>query len=183
MLRPVLLLLTKKQGATVEVLSLYKNWKGYTSDYEGSQKLVFSLKEPNSFLVKNNVMRISTEPRVSKKDWDFEIRGYFPDRDCSIVDTKGNIVAQVIDHVALKYVLFLAEDRDNSCQRFYIPIYVFFFFFLYVNLQMARAKKEVPEFMTSNDLYHVVVQPGIDQAFVFGVIAILDYIYGESTRC
>ncbi|KAG2717934.1 hypothetical protein I3843_03G194600 [Carya illinoinensis] len=137
-----LLLIRRKQGATVEVLSLYKNWKGYTSDYEGSQKLVFSLKEPNSFLVKNNVMRISTEPRVSKKDWDFEIRGYFPDRDCSIVDTKGNIVAQ-----------------------------------------MARAKKEVPEFMTSNDLYHVVVQPGIDQAFVFGVIAILDYIYGESTRC
>lgn len=89
----------------VEVLSLYKNWKGYTSDYEGSQKLVFSLKEPNSFLVKNNVMRISTEPRVSKKDWDFEIKGYFPDRDCSIVDTKGNIVAQVIDQVALKYVL------------------------------------------------------------------------------
>ncbi|KAG2717933.1 hypothetical protein I3843_03G194600 [Carya illinoinensis] len=136
------LLLIRRKGATVEVLSLYKNWKGYTSDYEGSQKLVFSLKEPNSFLVKNNVMRISTEPRVSKKDWDFEIRGYFPDRDCSIVDTKGNIVAQ-----------------------------------------MARAKKEVPEFMTSNDLYHVVVQPGIDQAFVFGVIAILDYIYGESTRC
>ncbi|KAF5481703.1 hypothetical protein F2P56_002336 [Juglans regia] len=137
-----LLLIRRKQAAMVEVLSLYKNWRGYTSDYEGSQKLVFSLKEPNSFLVKNNVMRISTEPRVSKKDWDFEIKGYFPDRDCSIVDTKGNIVAQ-----------------------------------------MAGGKKEVPGLMTSNDLYHVVVQPGIDQAFVFGVIAILDYIYGESTRC
>lgn len=48
---------------------------------------------------------------------------------------------------------------------------------------MAGGKKEVPGLMRSNDLYHVVVQPGIDQAFVFGVIAILDYIYGESTRC
>lgn len=37
--------------------------------------------------------------------------------------------------------------------------------------------------MGSKDLYHVVVTPGIDQAFVFGVIGILDYIYGESTRC
>lgn len=33
------------------------------------------------------------------------------------------------------------------------------------------------------DFYHVVVKPGMDQAFVFGVIAILDHIYGESTDC
>jgi hypothetical protein len=78
----------------VEALSIYKNWKGYTFDYEGSQKLVFCLKEPNSCLVKNNPMRISTEPRVSNKDWDFEIKGYFPDKDCSIIDAKGNVVAQ-----------------------------------------------------------------------------------------
>lgn len=45
------------------------------------------------------------------------------------------------------------------------------------------ARKEAKEVMTSNDLYHVVVKPGIDQAFVFGVIAVLDYTYGESTRC
>ncbi|KAM4087586.1 hypothetical protein ACB094_07G005700 [Castanea mollissima] len=115
--------------------------KGYTFDYEGSQKLVFSLKEPNSCLVRNNAMKISTEPRVSNKDWDFTIKGYFPDRDCSIIDTKGDIVAQV------------------------------------------GVKEEVQELMESKDLYHVVVKPGIDQAFVFGVIATLDYIYGESTRC
>ena len=78
----------------VEALSIYKYWKGYTFDYEGSQKLVFCLKEPNSCLVKNNPMRISTEARVSNKDWDFEIKGYFPDKDCSIIDTKGNVVAQ-----------------------------------------------------------------------------------------
>ena len=44
-------------------------------------------------------------------------------------------------------------------------------------------KKEVQELYASKDLYHVVVKPGVDQAFVFGVIATLDYIYGESTRC
>jgi len=43
--------------------------------------------------------------------------------------------------------------------------------------------KEVEELMENNDLYRVVVKPGMDQAFVFGVIAILDYIYGESTNC
>ncbi|KAM4087587.1 hypothetical protein ACB094_07G005800 [Castanea mollissima] len=87
-----------------------QEWKGYTFDYEGSQKLVFSLKEPNSCLVRNNAIKISTEP------------------------------------------------RDG-------------------------VKKEVQELMASKDLYHVVVKPGIDQAFVFGVIATLDYIYGESMRC
>ena len=54
-------------------------------------------------------------------------------------------------------------------------------FFVY-EVQVG-VKKEVQELMASKDLYHVVVQPGIDQAFVFGVIATLDYIYGESTRC
>nr|XP_023884395.1 protein LURP-one-related 6-like isoform X2 [Quercus suber] len=130
-----LLLIRRKKGGMVEALSIYKKWKGYTYDYEGSQKLVFSLKEPNSCLVRNNAMKISTEHRVSNKDWDFTIKGYFPDKDCSIIDSKGNIVAQVT------------------------------------------------ELMASKDLYHVVVKPGIDQAFVFGVIATLDYIYGESTRC
>lgn len=44
-------------------------------------------------------------------------------------------------------------------------------------------RKEVEEVMESKDLYHVMVKAGTDQAFVFGVIAILDYMYGESTRC
>ncbi|XP_047086696.1 protein LURP-one-related 6-like [Lolium rigidum] len=37
--------------------------------------------------------------------------------------------------------------------------------------------------MAGRDFYHVVVQPGYDQAFVIGVIAILDNTNGESTRC
>lgn len=37
--------------------------------------------------------------------------------------------------------------------------------------------------MLSKDIYYVSIKPGIDQAFVVGVIAILDNIYGESTSC
>ncbi|GAY60922.1 hypothetical protein CUMW_205820, partial [Citrus unshiu] len=44
-------------------------------------------------------------------------------------------------------------------------------------------KKEIEDLMESKDLYHIVVKPRIDQAFIAGVIATLDYVYGESTRC
>lgn len=131
------LLLMRRKGGIVEALSIYKKWKGYTLDYGGSQKLVFSLREPNSCLVKNKTISISTRSRGGE----FKINGYFPDKCCSIVDSKGNEVAQV------------------------------------------GVMKEVDELMESKDLYPVVVKPGMDQAFVFGVIAILDYIYGESTSC
>ncbi|XVE97885.1 hypothetical protein REPUB_Repub03eG0057200 [Reevesia pubescens] len=112
------LLLIHRKGGMVEALSIHKKWKA-----------------------KNNAIRISIEPKESSKDWDFEIKGYFPDRNCSIIDSIGKTVAQI------------------------------------------GVKKEVEELMASKDLYHVVVKPGIDQAFVLGVIAVLDYIYGESTRC
>ncbi|KAJ9687918.1 hypothetical protein PVL29_013914 [Vitis rotundifolia] len=136
------LLLIRRKGGVVQALSIHRQWKGYSFDYEGLQKLVFSFKEPKSCLARNNItIRTSTEHNRGNKNWDFEINGYFPDRDCSIVDSKGNIVAQV------------------------------------------GVKKEVNELMGSKDLYHVVIKPGIDQAFVFGVIAVLDYIYEESTRC
>lgn len=80
----------------VEALSIYKKWNGYKVDYEGLQSLVFSLKEANSCLVKNKGIRISIEPRVvGNKSLEFEIKGYFPDKCCSIVDTRGNVVAQV----------------------------------------------------------------------------------------
>lgn len=142
------LLLLRRKGGMVEAVSIYRKWRGYSIDFEGSKKLVFSLKEPNSScFVKNNLIRISTTEQSSSinssnKSWDFEIRGYFPDKICSIVDSKGNVIAQV------------------------------------------GAKKELEGVMgMSKDLYNVMVKPGIDQAFVFGVIAVLDYIYGESTYC
>ncbi|KAL6974617.1 hypothetical protein U1Q18_028801 [Sarracenia purpurea var. burkii] len=135
------LLLIRQKGGIVEALSINRQWKGYASDYEGSQKLVFSLKHPISFF-KNIPIRISTEPSCCGGRWEFEVKGYFPERACCIVDSFGNIIAQV------------------------------------------GVKKELEELMArSNDLYHVVVKPGIDQAFVFGIIAVLDYIFDGSTRC
>ena len=98
----------------VQALSIHRKWKGYTFDYEGSQKLVFSLKEPNfSCLLRNNAIRVSTEPRRSNKDWDFEIKGYFPDRSCSIVDSSGNIVAQVRDLCLMSFSLNYILENDT----------------------------------------------------------------------
>ncbi|KAG4194867.1 hypothetical protein ERO13_A06G077100v2 [Gossypium hirsutum] len=62
------LLLIRRKGGMVEALSIHKKWKGYSFDYEGSQKLVFTLKEPaRSCLANNNAIRISTEPKSSSK--------------------------------------------------------------------------------------------------------------------
>ncbi|XP_015931595.1 protein LURP-one-related 6 [Arachis duranensis] len=144
-----LLLMRRKGAGFVEALCFNKVWKGYRLDQleaSGSvvkKQLVFSLKESSSssssscFISKGGgPIRITTQPRsFSNKSWDFEIKGYFPDKCCSILDCQGNVVG---------------------------------------------ITKELETF---KDVYHVVVNPGIDQAFVFGVIAILDYIYGESTIC
>ncbi|XP_052288680.1 protein LURP-one-related 6-like, partial [Citrus sinensis] len=102
-----------------------KKWKGYAFDYEGSKKLVFTLKEPpnSSCLVRNNSIRISTE--TTARSSNFEVKGYFPDKDCIIVDPSGNIVAQVY---------------------------------------------KIEDLMESKNLYHIVVKPGIDQAFIGRVI-------------
>ncbi|KAI3802827.1 hypothetical protein L1987_30970 [Smallanthus sonchifolius] len=129
------LLLIRRKGGIVEALSLHKQWGGYTADYAGSQKLVFTLKDPKAcFGNINRSLKVCTE---LQKD-EFQIKGYFQDKECSIVDSGGNMIAQVG-----------------------------------VSLEMKEKK----------DLYHVVVKPGIDQAFVVGVIAILDYIHNGSTRC
>ena len=88
----------------VEALSIYRKWKGYALDYERSQELAFSLKEPNSCLARTQALRISTK-RPENKDWDFEIKGYFPAKACSIVDSKGNGVAQVNSLDLLKFIV------------------------------------------------------------------------------
>lgn len=135
-----LLLIRRKRGI-VQALSMYGQWKGYGFDYEGSQKPVFKLKEPNSFCLSSDYpIRISIEPK-GRNDWDFEVKGSFPDKSCTIIDFKGNIVAQI------------------------------------------GVKEDAERLMGSKDLYHVAIKPGMDQAFVFGVTAVLDYIYNESTRC
>ncbi|OAY66686.1 Protein LURP-one-related 6 [Ananas comosus] len=45
------------------------------------------------------------------------------------------------------------------------------------------AQMGAKDMMTRKDIYYVVMQPGYDQAFVIGVVAILDNIHGEATRC
>ncbi|XP_030538525.2 protein LURP-one-related 6 [Rhodamnia argentea] len=143
-----LLLIRRKAGGIVQAMSIHKKWKGYTYDYEGAQKLLFSIKEPNSSSslscfsrnASSTAIKISLEPRkVDGPDGIFHVKGHFPDRDCSIVDSGGNAVAQI--------------------------------------------QKEMAELMASKDVYRVIVKAGIDQAFVCGVVAVLDHIYGESTAC
>ncbi|KAL5709374.1 hypothetical protein ACHQM5_020072 [Ranunculus cassubicifolius] len=133
------LLFIRRKGGIVQALSIHRQWKGYKIDYEGLEKVVFSVKEPIPCLIKKIPVRIMVEPRY--QDWDFEVKGSFPNRACSIIDCRGNIAAQV------------------------------------------GAREDFKGMILSKDLYHVVVQPGYDQAFVFGVIAVLDNIHGESTRC
>ncbi|RWR95884.1 protein LURP-one-related 6 [Cinnamomum micranthum f. kanehirae] len=135
-----LLLLIRRKGGVVQALSVHKQWRGYMADYEGVEKLVFSMKEPTSWASRSRPIRVTIGPKSHTRHWDFEIKGSFVERSCSINDHGGNFVAQVM------------------------------------------AMEEV-ESVGSKEIYHVVVQPGFDQAFVFGVIAVLDNIYGGSTRC
>ncbi|KAI3410783.1 uncharacterized protein J3R85_018443 [Psidium guajava] len=143
-----LLLIRRKAGGILQAMSTHKKWNGYAYDYEGAQKLVFSIKEPNSSSPlswfsrssSSTAIKISLEPRkVDCPGGIFHVKGHFPDRDCSIVDSGGNTIAQV--------------------------------------------QKEMGELMGNKDVYRVIVKEGIDQAFVCGVIAVLDHIYGESTAC
>ncbi|CAL9222602.1 unnamed protein product [Arabidopsis halleri] len=126
------LLLINKKGGMVQALSIHNKWKGYSYDYQGSPKPVFTLRDPkhSCFSITGSI-RISVQPGNCY----FDVKGYFPDRDCSIIDSTGNIIAQV------------------------------------------------KEWIGSRDIYKVVIKPSVDKAFVFGVIAVLDYIYGESTSC
>ncbi|GMH16583.1 hypothetical protein Nepgr_018424 [Nepenthes gracilis] len=135
-------LLIRQKGGMVQALSIHKQWNGYAYDYEGLQKMVFCVRQPLPFLSRNSPIRISIDPRSGcGRDWHFEIKGCFPERNCTIIDSQANIIAQI------------------------------------------GVKEEVEKVMTSKDVYHVVVKAGIDQAFVIGVIAVLDYIFNESTRC
>ncbi|KAL0346776.1 UNVERIFIED_CONTAM: protein LURP-one-related 6 [Sesamum calycinum] len=128
-------------GAIIEALSITRQWKGFTY-FIGSHKLVFTLKEPNYSCFSRNIpIRISIESKECCTYGDFDVRGDFPGRSCSIVSSKGDIVAQI------------------------------------------GVKKEIERVMASRDLYHVEIKAGMDQAFVFGVIAVLDYIYDGTTRC
>lgn len=65
------------------------------ADYEGVEKLIFSMKEPTSWVARRNPIRVTIGPKKHASDWDFEIKGSFVERACSINDRRGNVVAQV----------------------------------------------------------------------------------------
>ncbi|KAJ4752920.1 LURP-one-like protein (DUF567) [Rhynchospora pubera] len=132
-----ILYIHKKEGV-VQALSTRNKWNGYSIEYQGQNKLVFTLTDPKSCFALNSAVRISIKPKKeSNSSWDFEIHGSFVDKAFTIIDYYGRIVAQV----------------------------------------------QVEEVIGSKDLYQVSVQPGYDQAFVIGIIAVLDNIFGESTSC
>jgi hypothetical protein len=64
-------------------------------DYQGKDKLAFSLTDPKSCIATSTPMRIHIEPKRHCTNWDFEIGGSFVDRDCRIIDCTGKTVAQV----------------------------------------------------------------------------------------
>ncbi|KAH6828555.1 LURP-one-like protein [Perilla frutescens var. hirtella] len=134
------LLLIRRKGAIVEALNLTRKWKGYSYvDLVGSDKLVFTLKEPNSSCFSTNArIKISIESKELCSHGSFEVLGDFPGRSCTIVSPMGDVIG---------------------------------------------VNKELQRLMASRDMYQVEIKAGFDQAFVFGVIAVLDYIYDGSTRC
>jgi hypothetical protein len=80
-------------------------------DYQGKDKLVFSLTDPKSCIAQGAPIRIHIEPKRHCKNWDFEIGGSFADRDCTIVDCTRKIVAQVcpIRTIIVTYSYFVEE--------------------------------------------------------------------------
>ncbi|KAK4396828.1 protein LURP-one-related 6 [Sesamum angolense] len=83
------LLLIRRKGAIIEALSITRQWKGFTYDFIGSHKLVFTLKEPNYSCFSRNIpIRISIESKECCTYGDFDVHGDFPGRSCSIVNSK-----------------------------------------------------------------------------------------------
>jgi hypothetical protein len=83
------------QGGIIQALSTWNKWNGYSMDYQGKKKLIFSLSDPKSCIAKGAPIRIHIEPKRHCKNWDFEISGSFADRNCTITDCTGTIVGQV----------------------------------------------------------------------------------------
>ncbi|KAF3783709.1 LURP-one-related 16 protein [Nymphaea thermarum] len=120
-----------------KAVSFHRQWRAYSLDYEGTEKLIFCVKEPLLCFAKKCSLKVQLAAS-SFNSWDFEISGSFIDRQCTITDHRGKLVAEI-----------RAQNKAGT--------------------------------LVSKDLYYVIVQPGFDQAFVFGIIAILDNIYEGST--
>lgn len=86
----------QKQGGIVQALTARSKWSGYSADYQGQNRLVFSLTDPKSCFASNSAIRISIDPKgQSNFSWDFYINGSFVDKAFTIIDRNSKIIAQV----------------------------------------------------------------------------------------
>uniref|UniRef100_A0A0D9W5I6 Protein LURP-one-related 6 n=1 Tax=Leersia perrieri TaxID=77586 RepID=A0A0D9W5I6_9ORYZ len=109
-----------KKGGIVQALSTCNKWNGYSMDYQGKDKLVFSLTDPKSCITKGAPIRIHIEPKRHCKNWDFEIRGSFADRECTIIDCTGKIVAQMGKKEQIGNKDFYYVVMQSGCDKAFI---------------------------------------------------------------
>ena len=98
----------------MQALSAHNLWNSYVMDYEEPSKLVFSLREPKSRLLRNGSIKISTDTNGRNKDWGFEVKGSFIKRACTINDRRGNVVAQVISKPCMQKARNLININANN---------------------------------------------------------------------
>lgn len=87
----------------VQALNMvHKKWEGFGYDNEGTEKLLFTLKDPKeSCLVQHGLIRILVhgKPKISTcniyNNSYIQISGSFAERDCNIMDSDGRNIAQV----------------------------------------------------------------------------------------
>ncbi|XP_051131235.1 protein LURP-one-related 6-like [Andrographis paniculata] len=147
------LLLIRRNGSMVEAVSMRRQWRGMSMGMKSNinykkknnelvQKLVFTLKQPRHsclcFGMRSKRISIDCHGRS------FQVLGDFPGRCCTIVDSRGDVLAQIGMRKEMK------------------------------------TKQQVVQ--GGRDVYGVEIKAGMDQAFVCGIIAVLDCIYDGSSR-
>jgi hypothetical protein len=101
------LLLIRKMGGIVQALNMVHNkWEGFGYDNEGTERLVFTLKDPkDSCLVQNSSIKILVHgkpPKISSTRNNYvEIKGSFAERACNIMDSDGKAIAKVIINLTI----------------------------------------------------------------------------------
>lgn len=94
----------------MQAVSFHRQWRAYSLDYEGAEKLIFCVKEPLLCFAKKCSLKVQLAAS-SFNSWDFEINGSFIDRQCTITDHRGKLVAEVM-------LPLLVAPRDNTRTEF-----------------------------------------------------------------
>ncbi|RLM74645.1 protein LURP-one-related 6 [Panicum miliaceum] len=108
---------------------------------------------------------------------------------CGILGSKGEIMVKDGEG---EPILFISKKRCGNSFLFQLPFTIGRLALKEENnrdctivdcTRKIVAQMGRKELIGGKDFYHVEVQSGYDQAFIIGVVAILDNIHGESTRC